>query len=168
MAKERKFKLDMFKLLAAIDKRDYTFYSNLTDEEKKGFAGIVAMRWLSSVSDKNLDMCKYHIEMVNNGANKHFWNSEITNHPELQYLTLASCGVGKTQRHEWIKGPISAKKKNAVFNMLREYCPTANEEEINMLFDMNDIDGLVEIAKILGYQDDQIKELKKEIKGMKK
>ncbi len=167
MAKERKFKLDVFKLLAALDKRDFKFYSQLSDEEKKGFTGIVAMRWLSSVSDKNRDMCEYHIQMVNDGANKHFWNSEMIKHPELQYLSLAVCGIGAKQHHQWIKGP-ARKKKNKVLSMLAEFCPAANIEELEMLFDINDLDGLVEIAKMMGYQDDQIKDLKKEIKVMKK
>ncbi len=167
MAKERKFKLDVFKLLAALDQRDFKFYSQLSDEERKGFAGIVAMRWLSSVSDKNRDMCEYHIQMVNDGANKHFWNPEMQKHPELQYLSLAVCGIGATQRHQWIKGPTKM-KQNKVLTMLSEFCPTASIEELEMLFNMNEIDGLVEIATLMGYQPDQIKDLKKEIKVMKK
>jgi len=167
MAKERKFKLDVFKLLAALDKRDFKFYSQLSDEEKKGFTGIVAMRWLSTVSDKNRDMCEYHIQMVNDGANKHFWNSEMIKHPELQYLVLAVSGIGTKQRHEWIKGP-AKKNKNKTLKLLSEYYPTANDEELLMFYDMNDMDEIIQIAKMLGHQDSQIKELKKELKGLGK
>ena len=165
--KVKEYKIDVFKLLAALNQRDFKFYSQLSDEEKKGFAGIVAMRWLSNVSDKNRDMCEYHIQMVNDGANKHFWNSEMQKHPKLQYLSLAVCGIGTKQRHEWIKGP-AQKKQNKILTMLREFCPTASSDELEMLFDMNEFDGLIEIAIMLGYQDDQIKVLKKEIKEMKK
>ena len=113
MATERKFKLDVFKLLEAIDQRNFDFYVNLSNEEKKGFAGIVAMRWMSTVSDKNRDVCE-------------------------------------------------------VLSMYSEYCPTASIEELEMLFGMNDIDELIEMATLMGYQPDQIKDIKKSIKEMKK
>jgi len=35
--KDKKYKLDLFRLLEALDRRDFKFYSKLTDEEKKGF-----------------------------------------------------------------------------------------------------------------------------------
>ena len=52
--------------------------------------------------------------------------------------------------------------------ILSEYYPTANEEELQMFFDMNDMEEIIQIAKMLGQQDDQIKELKKEVKGLGK
>lgn len=178
MAKKKEFKLDMFELLAALDRRDFKFYSNLTDEQKKAFAGIVAMRWMSNAPYGDIEDNEFHILMVNGAANQHFWNSEITNHPELQYLMLACCGTGSTTKpkrapswsktkHEWIKGP-AKKNKNKAIKVLSEYCPTANDEELLMFFEMNDMEEIIQIAKMLGYQDKQIKELKKELKGLGK
>lgn len=165
MAKDKKYKLDLFRLLDAMDRRDFKFYSKLTDEEKKGFAGIVAMRWLSVTSDANKELCEYYIGAINE-ANKHFWNADVAKHPELQYLTIAVAGIGKKIRHQWVKGP-AKKKENKIIQMLKEYYPTANNEELEMFFEMNDIDDFIEIAKTLGYQDDQIKEIKKEAKRLK-
>ena len=51
--------------------------------------------------------------------------------------------------------------------MLKEYYPTANIEELEMFFEINEIDDFIEIAEILGYQDDQIKQIKKEAKRLK-
>ncbi len=167
MTKKKEFKLDMFELLSAIDRRDFKFYSKLTNEQKKAFAGIVAMRWMSVTTDRNKNMCEYHIQMVNEAANKHFWNSEMQKHSELQYLVLAVSGIGTKQRHEWIKGP-AKKSKNKTMKVLNEFYPIANEEELQMFFDMNTIDEIIEITKMLGYQDDQIKEIKKELKGLGK
>ncbi len=163
--KDKKYKLDLFRLLDALDRRDFKFYLELTEEEKKGFAGIVAMRWLSVTSDVNKELCEYYIGAANE-ANKHFWNADIAKHPELQYLTIAVAGIGKKIRHQWIKGP-SKKTENKVIQMLKEYYPTANSEELEMFFEINEIDNFIEIAKMLGYQDDQIKEIKKEIKRLK-
>ena len=74
--------------------------------------------------------------------------------------------MGKKLRHQWIKGP-SKKKENKVIQMLKEYYPTANNEELEMFFEINEIDDFIEIAEILGYQDDQIKQIKKEAKRLK-
>ncbi len=167
MAAKKEYKLDMFELLSALDRRDLKFYSNLTDEQKKAFAGIVAMRWMSVVSDRDQDLCEYYIGMVNDAANKHFWNSEMQKHPELQYLSLAVAGIGNTQRHQWIKGP-AKKNKNKTMQLLSEFYPTANEEELQMVFELNELEDILEIARMLGYPEKQIKELKKELKGIKK
>lgn len=163
--KDKKYKLDLFRLLEAVDRRDFKFYSKLTDEEKKGFTGIVAMRWISVTSDVNKELCEYYVGAANE-ANKHFWNADIIKHPELQYLTLAIVGMNKKTRHQWIKGP-AKKKQNKIIQMLKEYYPTANSEELEMFFEINNIDDFIEIAKTLGYQDDQIKEIKKEVKRLK-
>lgn len=168
MAPKKEFKLDMFELLAALDRRDFKFYSNLTDDQKKAFAGIVAMRWMSVVSDKNQELCEYHIQMTNEAANRHFWNSEMQKHPGLQYLSLAVAGLGQKQRHQWIKGPGKKKIKNKSMQVLSDFYPTANVEELQMFFDMNDADEIIGIAKMMGQQDEQIKELKKELKGLGK
>jgi len=167
MAPKKEFKLDVFELLSALDRRDFKFYESLSNEQKKAFAGIVAMRWMSVVSDKNQDLCEYHIQMINEAANRHFWNSEMQKHPGLQYLLLAVSGIGQKQRHQWIKGP-TKKNKNKTMKLLSEYYPTANVEELQMFFDMNDVDDIINIAKMLGRQDEQIKELKKELKGLGK
>ena len=163
---KRTFKLDLSSLLKALDTRNYNFYSTLTDDEKKGFAGIVAMRYLSNVSDKNRELCEYYLQIVNDAANKHFWNSEIQKHPELQYLILANCGIGTSQFHQWIKGP-TKKKQNKVMLMLKEFYPTANENELQLFFDINSNEQILDIANMLGYQFDTIKEIKKELKNIR-
>lgn len=165
MSKKQDYKLDIFKVLEAIDKRDFGFYKNLSDEEKKNFAGIVAMRWLSSVSGSK-DLQEYYVLAVNETANKNFWSSGLKDHPELQYLTLARAGCGAKQRHEWIKGP-TKKSSNKIYDFLKKYYPTANIEELDLFFEKNTLEDMIEIAKMLGMQDDEIKEIRKELKKIK-
>ena len=161
-----KHKLDLTKLLEALDRRDFSFYSKLTDEEKKGFTGIVALRYMSSVPDNGSDLSEYFIGTANE-ANLHFWNSEMTKHPELQYMLLAMCGLGTKQWHPWIKGP-AKKKKSKILTILKKYYPTANDEELEFFLSINSKDELLEIAQMLGYQDDEMKDIKKQIKEIKK
>ena len=168
MVTKKEYKLDLFgKLLPALDKRDFSFYKNLTDEEKKGFADIVALRAMSGTPDSNKAMCEYHIFAANE-ANKNFWNSALKDHKELQYLAIARLGTGKSVKHQWIKGPVSKKINIKVFDVLKRYYPTASDYEMKMFISMNTADDLIEIGKMLGLQKEELKELKKEIKKVKK
>lgn len=168
MATKKEYKLDLFKqVLPALDKRDFSFYKNLSDEEKKGFVDIVALRYMSTTADSNKELCEYHI-LAANEANKNLWHPELSKHKELQYLAMALIGTGGVVRHEWIKGPAGKKLNNKVFNLVKKYYPTASSNEIQMFIDMNTADDLIELAEMFGTQKEELKELKKEIRKVKK
>lgn len=161
-----KKKLDIFKLLEAVDKRDVNFYSNITPEERKGFAPIVAMRWLSAIKGGNQEN-EYYLHVTNDRVNKHLWNSEITKHPELVYKTMALCGLGKKMPHQWIAG-FKREKSSKFVEFLKQYYPTASNDELEYLIEINTIEQLSELVSDSGLQDDEIKILVKEIKELKK
>jgi len=168
MATKKEYKLDLFKqVLPALDKRDFSFYKNLTDEEKKAFADIVVLRYMSTTADVDREMCEYHI-LAANEANKNLWHPELSKHKELQYLAMALIGTGSVVRHEWIKGPTGKKHNNKVFDLVKKYYSTASNDEIQMFIDMNTADDLIELAKIFGTQKEELKDLKKEIKKVKR
>lgn len=168
MADDKKYKLDLFnKVLPAIDKRDFGFFSRLTDEERKSFSSIVALRAMSGSPDINKEMCEYIIFAANE-ANKDFWNPQITKHPELQFLILASMGIGSRVKHEWIKGPTGKKKNNKIMEVLHRYYPLVNDDELQMFIDINSIEALLEIGERLGLQKEDFDDYKKEIKKVKK
>ena len=168
MTSEKKYKLDLFnKVLPAIDKRDFSFYSRLSDEEKKGFSPIVALRAMSCAKDYNKETCEYIIQAANE-ANKDFWNSQLTKHPELQYLILSSMGLGMKIDRQWIKGPTGKSINSKIMDVLRRYYPTASQKELQMFIDMNDVDSLIEVGKMVGLQKEDMKEYTKEIKKVKK
>lgn len=168
MATEKKYKLDLFrKLLPALDRRDFKLYKNLSDEEKKGFADIVALRYMSCTETENKETIEYLIQ-ASNGANKHLWNPALSKHPELKYLTLAAIGIGHRIKHAYIKAPMGKKRNMKVFQVLRNFYPTASLDELQLFLDMNDVDALIEIAEMLGMQKEEIKEYKKEVKKVKK
>lgn len=165
-AVKKKPALDIFELLGKVDKRDLDFYSNMTPEQKKAFAPIVAIRWMSSVKASE-DENEYYLHVTNDRVNKHLWNSEIYKHPELVYKTMALCGIGKGMRHEWIAGFKRAKNSKFV-EFLKTYYPTASKKELEYLVEINDQDQLIQLVHDAGLQDDEIKALVKEIKELKK
>ena len=141
-------------IMAAIDKKDTNFYNNLTDEGKKAFSAWMMMRYCSSVQGK--DAANY-IYMTNELVNFQF--SEVSKHPELQWLLLSACGVGKIQFHPYLKPPNARKKKNKVFEFIYGLFPHMKSEDIDNLIDINTTDELKDLAKSNGYDDKSIKEI---------
>ena len=94
--------LDIFKVLEALDKKDYGFYGRLTEEQQKKFVPYIITHWMSAVSATGV-LGAYYTMSTDVNANRHLFNERIMQHPELQWLMLcaASPGMGK-QFHQWI------------------------------------------------------------------
>tara|TARA_B100000900_G_C20229978_1_gene573435 strand:- start:148 stop:615 length:468 start_codon:yes stop_codon:yes gene_type:complete len=150
----KKPQIPLKEIMAAIDKKDRNFYNNLSDEQKKAFSAWMMMRYCSSVQGR--DAANY-IYMTNELVNYQF--SEVSKHPELQWLLLSACGVGKIQFHPYVKPPNSRKKKNKIYEFIYELYPHMKAEDINFLLDINSKEELKELAVAHGYDDKSIKEI---------
>jgi hypothetical protein len=123
-------------MLRAVDKKEYDFYDNLSDEERKGFSAFMGLKWTASVAaDKTVQ--HYYLASTNHYVNKYLF--DINRHPKLQWLTLvaSSPDIGQ-QRHEWIT---SVKKKSNksiedVKKRLLVIHPTFKKEDIDLLSTM--------------------------------
>lgn len=140
--------------MTALDKRDRTWYNNLSDEQKKSFSAWMMMRYASSVQGSN---AAHYIFMVNELVNCNF--SDISRHPELQWLLLSACGAGKIEFHPYIKPPNSRKKKNKVAEFVSELYPHLKSDEIDLLIVLNDKLQLQQKARDHGYDDKTIKDI---------
>ena len=118
------------------------FFDNLSDEKKKGFAGIVALRAFSGYSDRDRELCEYHIQAANE-ANKNFWDKFMQKNPDIQYRTLAMLGIGNPVRHVWINGPKTKKKSNMVMDVVRKRYPSAKLDDILFFIDINETKDLI-------------------------
>lgn len=141
-------------VMSALDKRNKDWYINLPDEKRKAFSAWMMMRYASSVQGKN---AAHYLYMVNELVNKNF--SDISKHPELQWLLLSACGVGKVEFHPFIKPPNARKKKNRVTEFLTEIYPHLKSDEIDMLVSINSIQELKDLAQAHGYDDKSISEI---------
>ena len=150
----KKPQIPLKEIMAAIDKKDRNFYNNLSDEQKKAFSAWMMMRYCSSVQGK--DAANY-IYMTNELVNYQF--SEVSKHPELQWLLLSACGVGKIQFHPYLKPPNSRKKKNKIFEFIYGIYPHMKAEDINNMIDINTKEELTEFAQSHGYDDKTIKDI---------
>lgn len=138
MAAQRK--LDLNKVLRAIDNKDYDFYDKMTDEERKEFGGVVFARWASSVGadwkGRNApapEIIEYYLRNANHVANKHMF--DLSRHPKLQWQMIAavSPGIG-TFHHQWIKQKPKPKNANApIKKELLRLFPAMKEDDIDVL-----------------------------------
>ena len=150
----KKPQIPLKEIMAAIDKKDRNFYNNLSDEQMKAFSAWMMMRYCSSVQGR--DAANY-IYMTNELVNYQF--SEVSKHPELQWLLLSACGVGKIQFHPYLKPPNSRKKKNKIFEFIYSIYPHMKAEDINNMIDINTKEELTEFAVAHGYDDKTIKDI---------
>jgi len=102
---EEKFEnqdLDLFQTLDALDKKNYDYLDNLSEEQRRKFVPYMMTHWMSQVkADKSVQ--SYHVLSTNHYANKYLFNEYVQKHPKLQWLMLcaSSPGIGK-QFHQWV------------------------------------------------------------------
>lgn len=94
--------VDLFGILAAIDKKDYGYYERLSDVQQKKVALFILVHWTSAIK-ASAEIQGYYLRSVDYHANKYLFNENVVKHPKLIWLMLcaSSPGMGKYQ-HQWI------------------------------------------------------------------
>ena len=155
MATERK--LDIFRVLAAADNKDTTFYDKLTVEEEKAFVPLVVARWMSGTSSAK------QVYFLNELVNPFVFS--LSNHKQLLWDLLTICNVGKKQRYVWnaLPGKKNTSKPTAA-RVVKEYYGYSMSEAVNAL-PMFTREDLITLAEELGWQSEDIAKIKKEVKA---
>lgn len=160
---ETKYKLNMFDALRAMDLKNRDFYDNLNEQEKKGFAPFVMVRWASSVNHPMTEMDEWWLKATNQRFNENLLNltGEVEKHPKLQWLmaTTTSPGMG-AMRHEWIGyKKKTGKTNNKLKNFFIGQFPTLNDDEILLLMTQVTNKEIKQYAMDLGYSDKDIRSI---------
>ena len=94
--------LNIFDVLAALDRKDYDYYDKLSESQRKKFSPFIIIQWMSAIK-ANAGLQSYYLMNTDYSANKYLFNEYISKHPKLQWqmLCAASPGMGK-QFHQWI------------------------------------------------------------------
>lgn len=124
-------KLNIANEMRQLDRKNRSFYDELTPEERKKFSNYLMIRWGSAV-DGNSELQEYYVQSCNHYLNTHFF--DVNRHPKLQWLmaTAVSPGLG-AQRHPWIaprkkEAGLSAKRR-----ALMEMYPDYKDDEIDVM-----------------------------------
>ena len=124
-------KLNIANEMRQFDRKNRTFYDELTAEEKKKFSNYLMIRWGSSVEGSR-ELQEFYVISCNERLNKHFF--DVSRHPKLHWLmaTSVSPDLG-TPRHPWI----APKKKEAGLGPKRKALmamyPTYKDDEIDVM-----------------------------------
>ena len=143
-------KLNIANEMRQFDRKNRSFYDELTDEERKKFSNYLMLRWGSSVQGAE-ELQSYYVQSCNHYLNKHFF--AINKHPKLQWLcaTTVSPGLG-THRHQWI----APKKKEAgatsIRKQLLELYPNMKDDEVDLMSKINTKKDLDAYLKTLGIE----------------
>ena len=149
-------KLDIFRVLNALNEKDAGFYSGLTEAEQKAFQPFLVMRWMSGTADAR------QVYFINEFVNPFAFS--LPNHKELLWYLLILSNSGKQQRYTWNKLPASANSpKPASTKVVAKYYNYSMKDAIDALVVLSYQD-VVELAEELGTQPDELAKIKKEYK----
>jgi hypothetical protein len=149
-------KLDIKRELKAVDQKNYDFYANLTDEEKKAFSPYVLMRYVSNVQGQDRDIQEWFVEMTNDYVNINHWNLS-KNHKELLWQLFACVGAGMECYHPYLAAG-KKQKVNKIEKLLAELNPTMKISEIKLLASMMDKKDCEELFDKMGFDKKQRKD----------
>lgn len=153
--------LDIKDEMYAADMQRFDFYKDLTDEQRKAFAPLVAMKWLSVVDDR-CGLAEFYICMTNELVNIGFW--EITKHPELQWKLMAAAGAGSPQRHGWIAMAKSKKNASKLDKFFLSRRPGLNSTELGIVKSQYNLDSFKQLLRDMAMLDTDSKPLIDEFK----
>lgn len=147
--------LDIKRELAGVDLRNYDFYDNLTEQEKKEFSPYVLMRYVANV-DGDRDLQEWYLDRTNELVNKDHWTLS-KNHKGLLWKLFAGCGVGSKMYHPYLKAN-SKEKAQKIEKLLAQLYPAMKMSEIKMLGKMMTKEDKQELFDKMGFDKKQRKE----------
>lgn len=149
-------KLGIKQEMAAFDKKDRKYYTELTDEERKKFSTYLMIRWGSSVQSTS-EIESYYLMSCNEKLNKHFFT--ISKLPALQWLcaSAVSPGIGP-KYHKWIGLKKVGAGSNKIQKFIESNYPHLNSDEVAIMEKINDSRDFKDLARQLGFDDKRIKD----------
>lgn len=148
-------KLDIKRELKAVDTKDYQFYENLTDEERKVFSPYILMRYTSNVQGDR-EIQEWFLEMTNEFVNKNHWDLS-KNHKALLWKLFAATGAGVPCYHPYLAAG-KKEKANKIEKLLCELYPAMKLGDIKLMASMMSKADKEELFDKMGFDKKQRKE----------
>ena len=152
----KKHKYDIFEVLTKISTKDRDYFNNLSDEEFKNIQPLVLMKWMLGTSDPA------QLYLLNKFVNPHIF--EMNKHPRMIINGMLACAPGRFMKYRWFKGAgkgtSSAKMCTKLIQEVYHYNEIKASDALSLLSD----EDVLELAEEHGYQPDDIKLIKKELK----
>jgi hypothetical protein len=139
-----------------MDLRNFKFYDQLTDEQRKEFSPFIAMRYASNCQGDQFFQ-EHYLETVNEFVNKNLWLL-TKNHPKLVWMTLAACGTGEKFYHPYVAIKNSKKSSDKFVKLLQQHYPAKKLEDLEVLAGLMTKEDRKEFFDNLGMDKKQRKE----------
>ena len=151
---EKAPKLDIFRVLNALNAKDTEFFNKLTEEEQKAFQPFIVMRWMSGTADAR------QVRFINEIANPYAFS--LATHKALLWQLLVVCNSGKSQRYTWNKLPASTNTSKPVSARIVAQYFNYSLREANDALPLLTKNDILDFADDLGIQPDELAKIKKE------
>lgn len=147
--------LDIKQELSAVDLKNYNFYTNLSDEDKKSFSPYILMRYVSNVQgDQYLQ--EWFVETTNEFVNKNHWELSKS-HKELLWKLFCATGIGQKMYHPYLAAG-KKEKINKIEKLLAEIYPTWKISDIKLQASLMSKQDKEDLFDKLGFDKKQRKE----------
>jgi hypothetical protein len=123
-------KLDITRILSAVNTKNHGFYNDLTEEELKEFNPYILMRFISN-PDGDADVQSWFIEILNEYVNKDFWDLS-KNHKELLWKLYAATGAGMPVKYTFLPMP-SRETVDKFEQVLADMNPDMKMQDVKLL-----------------------------------
>lgn len=148
-------KLSINNEMAQLDAKNYDFYDELNEEERKKFSTYLMLRYAASVQGSP-DLQEWYLRATNDRINQNFF--DLNRHPKLQWLLCATVSPGMgTQRHYWQAAKKKDSSNNKAVKFITKLYPHLKEDEAELLAEINTEKDLKALAKNMGMTDQEIK-----------
>lgn len=150
-------KLDLFKYLGSLNKKDRDAYEKLSEEEQKQVAPVLILRWLSGTNDE------LQIQLLNEFLNPYVF--PLYKHKELLSKLSVVSTSGSNPRVTWIKSQSKKTSKTPLaLEVVKDYFGYSTEHAVDAM-KLLEARSIVAYAEQLGRQPDEIKKIQKELNG---
>lgn len=137
-----------------MDQRQKDWLERQPEDTQKEFRAPVVLRWASAVEDG--PEAEYQLLAMNEVVNQHLW--QLSAYPDLVFRLMASCGLGRKLRHQWIGMPEKAALGGKAKDLLARFHPSANDTELLMLLRLMSTEDFKAFVQTAGCAPDEEKE----------
>lgn len=144
---------DLFTGLAQISKKNYNWYSSLSEAGKKSASPFVMARWMTGTSDAA------QLVRINTFVNPYMF--QLGQEKDLLFKLLSAAATGRNVRYNWIKSPGAKSGVKLKIEAIKEYYDVSTREA-NMYLKNISEDDILSMVDELGWEKADITALKKE------
>lgn len=147
-----KHKLDIFEVLKIIDGGDIYYYDTLSEEEQKSVSMYTLFHWMAGTDNS------YQLQALESIVNPFIFS--LSKHPKLLYRLMVIASSGTAKRYKWM-GRKKIKTKPLSTKAISEFYGLDKESSFKYIGLLTG-EHILDIAEALGYDDSEMKKIKKE------